>query len=110
MALSIGLSERHSLVIIFQSVYQCMSEVESPLVFDMHDTRIYQDLPGSIQAANNRSPWMAVIRGKKQVLKNSPSRSSSDDSHGVGSGPCSIYRSPLYVSVPSSILFGCLRE
>ena len=29
-------------------------------------------LPGSIQASNNRSPWMAINMGNQQVFKNTP--------------------------------------
>ena len=37
-------------------------------------------LSGSIQASNSRSPWMVISRGEKQVLKNTPSHSSSGSS------------------------------
>ena len=49
------------------------------VLFRMFNAYDLPGLPGSIQASNSRSPWMAISREKKQELKNTPSHSSSDD-------------------------------
>ena len=39
----------------------------------------YQDYQDPSRLPNNGLPWMAISKGKKQMLKNTPSHSSSDD-------------------------------